>query len=68
MLTIKRKLANGDEVETTIADGQATDVISRPPIMEGLGASVIVLKPRPLTEAELLLQCQHEAATHLSAP
>ena len=66
MLTICRRLANGDEVETTIADKQATDVIRRPSIREDLGATIIIFKPRPLSEAELLLEGQRVVEWHPS--
>ena len=58
MLTIIRTLPNGDKIETTIVDRLATDVIQRPSIAAGLGTTIIVLKPRLLTEAELLLEGQ----------
>jgi hypothetical protein len=65
MLTITRTLPNGDRVETTILDGQSLDVIQKLATAPGLGAKIIVMKPRPLTEAELLLEGQHVVECHL---
>ena len=65
VITVTRKLDDGRTVETSIEHGQAVDVITTPPSMPGLGAMITVLKPRPLTEAELLLADQHAVQIRL---
>lgn len=57
-ITVTRKMSDGKTVEIAIADGQAVETITTPATKDGLGASITVLKPRPLTEVELLLAGQ----------
>ena len=58
MLTMTSKLGDNKIVETTIVGSEAVDVITVAPIKEGLGAKITIMKPRPLTETELLFQRQ----------
>ena len=60
MFTMTSKPGDNKIVETTIVDSEAVDVITVAPIKAGLGAKITIMKPRPLTEEELLFQRQHD--------
>ena len=59
MITIERRLESGVVVTTTIEAGMAIDMVSEPARAHGLGGSLKLMEPRPLTEAELALEAQH---------
>lgn len=49
---IKSCLPNGDTLKTSIEDGLATDVVTQGNPSAGLGPTITIMKPRPLTEVE----------------
>ena len=58
-MEIKSIFANGDSVVTFIENVEATDMIVFASNQVGVGSSIAVMAPRPLTEGELLLGDQH---------
>ena len=63
MITIERRLPNGSTISTTIDEGMATDMLSEPSGVQGCGARLTLMEPRPLTEAERALQDQCAVAS-----
>ena len=61
MLSIEYKREDGITIRTEVTEGSATDMLTIPSKIEGLGAAIKVMAPRLPSEAEVALQCQCEA-------